>query len=124
MTNYFRLENLALGLAIVLATAWLLLNHAVPIWDGAEFVVSGQKIAEAYRTLDFEHILNQMYYERGWRPPFGLCFRRLFFIMNNQIGAAMAIQTVLFIVFTYMSLESHPFTWMTKSRNMHLLLSY
>lgn len=102
MTNYVRLENLSLGLAIVFSTAWLLLNHAVPIWDGAEFVVSGQKIAEAYRTLDFENILNRMYYERGWRPLiWPLLASPFFYLMNNQISAAtMAIQTILFIVFT------------------------
>jgi len=101
MTNYFRPENFVFGLAIVFSTVWLLLNHAVPIWDGAEFISVAQRLAEAYRTLELGQILDRMYYERGWRPLiWPLLASPFFYLMNNQISAAtMAIQTVLFIIF-------------------------
>lgn len=86
-----------------LSILWLFLHRIIPIWDGAEMMTAGQKIAESYRTKSFMEILHTMYFDRGWRPIiWPLLSSPVFYIFNNQINLSILIVTTIsFSVFSF-----------------------
>jgi len=88
---------------LLLSIFWLYLHSIIPIWDGAEMMSAGQKIAESYRTKSFMQILHTMYFDRGWRPLiWPLLSSPVFYVFNNQINLSiLVITTISLSVFSF-----------------------
>ena len=99
-------------LTLTISALWLLQNTAVPIWDGADFLLSAQNNAGKLRSGSELDFLRSVYFDRGWRPLIwsGLA-SPFFFIFSNQIILALAFfQTAtigVFIYFIYLLFKLH-----------------
>ena len=92
-----------LYIALTLSGVWLMLNTALPIWDGADFVISAQNNANVIKTGSVWEAVRSLYFDRGWRPLIWSSMASPFFyIFSNQTVLALtALQTLTIGVFLY-----------------------
>jgi len=79
------------AVVFVLVFSWHALNQRLPIWDGADFVLSAQKIVERFDGGLLAG-LKGWYLERGWRPIAFPALAVPFFILSDgQILVAVGL---------------------------------
>jgi hypothetical protein len=85
---------------------WHFYNNAIPIWDGADYVLSIQKILKTFE-VSFYDGFKSVFFERGWRP---ILFPQLalpFFIFSRgDINTGVALtQSFYFLLISFFSFK-------------------
>jgi hypothetical protein len=87
---------LLVALVFVVVFPWHAVNQRLPIWDGADFVLTSQKIADAFNER-FVAGLRALYMERGWRPIIFPNLAAPFFLLSGgQIRLSVGLTQFAF----------------------------
>jgi hypothetical protein len=93
------------ALVFIAIFPWHAVNQRLPIWDSADFVLTSQKIADAFNTGLITGI-KALYLERGWRPIIFPTLAAPFFLLTGSqirlsVGLTQFASSLMLVVYVY-----------------------
>jgi dolichyl-phosphate-mannose-protein mannosyltransferase len=93
------------ALVFITIFPWHAVNQRLPIWDGANFVLTSQKIADAF-DAGFLAGLKALYLERWWRPILFPTVAAPFFLLGGgqirlSVGLTQFTFALVLVVYVY-----------------------